>query len=196
MFLGIIIALIGSAHAQEHPGKAVVMQVCVACHTETGNSLVPIYPRIAGQIPEYMIKQIKDFKTGARQNPIMQPMVANLSEDDIRLVADYFSHQTLKVEPAPQLNPDLVAMGEKIYRGGLKTKNLAACMACHGPDGKGIRALYPQVRGQYTQYLTTQLKAFRAEERKNDPDGIMRDIAGKMSDREIEAVSQYMASLH
>lgn len=193
LLVGIILALIGTVNAQEHPGKAIVMQVCVACHTETGNSLVPIYPRIAGQIPEYMIKQIKDFKSGARQNAIMQPMVANLSEEDIRLVADYFSRQTLKPE-APQ-NAELVTIGKTIYRSGIKTKNLAACMACHGPDGKGVRALYPQVKGQYAQYLVAQLKSFRSEERQNDPERIMRDLAGKMSDREIEAVAQYMSSL-
>lgn len=193
LLVGIILALIGTVNAQEHPGKAIVMQVCVACHTETGNSLVPIYPKIAGQIPEYMIKQIKEFKSGVRQNAIMQPMVANLSEEDIRLVADYFSRQTLK--PEAEQNAELVTIGKQIYRSGIKTKNLAACMACHGPDGKGVRALYPQVKGQYAQYLVAQLKAFRSEERQNDPERIMRDLAGKMSDREIEAVAQYMSSL-
>ena len=180
-------------------GQTIATQVCAACHGADGNSPTPINPKLAGQIPEYLQKQMRNFrpeegKKAARDNPVMMGMVAGLSADDMRNVAAYFGSQKLKGGAAQ--GRDTAALGQKIYRGGDTSKGLPACAACHGPNGAGVPVQYPRLSGQYLEYTETQLKAFRSGQRANDLNGMMRAIAAKMSDAEIRAVSDYIAGLH
>ena len=177
--------------------QGIVNQVCAACHAPDGNSPAAVNPKLAGQIPEYLHKQLANFKAGAkkaeRDSPVMAGMVANLSPEDMRNLAAYFASQTAK--PGAAKSKDLVALGQKIYRGGLAGKGVAACASCHGPNGAGMPSQYPRLSGQHAEYLEAQLKAFRSGERANDPHGSMRTVAGKLSDREIQAVADYAAGL-
>lgn len=179
--------------------QPIVDQVCAACHAADGNSLIAVNPKLAGQFPEYLHKQLANFKPAPgkkaeRENAVMAGMVANLTTDDMRNLAAYFAGQAAR--PGAAKSKDLVALGQKIYRGGIMNKNLPACAACHGPNAAGIPAQYPRLSGQHAEYLEVQLKAFRAGERANDSNGMMRGVAVKMSDREIQAVSDYIAGLH
>lgn len=182
------------------PAKAqsIVTQVCAACHGADGNSAIPANPTLAAQHPEYVLKQLNNFKPrdgkpAERANPVMSSMVANLSSDDMTNLATYFAAQKAKGRGAS--DPDLVARGGQIYRGGILSKNVAACAACHSPDGVGIPAQFPRLAGQHAEYLEAQLKAFRSGERANDPNRMMRAIAGKLSDGEIKAVAEYLSGL-
>lgn len=179
-------------------GQAVVNQVCAACHAADGNSLVPVNPKLAGQIPDYLYKQLTDFKAApgkkaGRENGVMAGMVASLSPDDMRNLAAFFAGQAAK--PGAAKSKDLVALGQKIYRGGIASKGVAACASCHGPNAAGIPAQYPRLSGQHAEYIEVQLKAFRSGERGNDPNGSMRGVAGKLSDREIQAAADYVAGV-
>jgi len=194
-----------AAFAAEPPFKgdaakaqAIVTQVCAACHAADGNSLIAVNPKLAGQFPEYLYKQLSNFKPAGgkkaeRGNPVMAGMVANLAPEDMRNLAAYFAGQTAK--PGAAKSKDLVALGQKIYRGGIAGKGVAACASCHGPNGAGMPAQYPRLSGQHADYVEVQLKAFRSGERANDPNGSMRTVAGKLSDREIQAVADYVAGL-
>ena len=177
--------------------QGIVNQVCAACHATDGNSPVAVNPKLAGQIPEYLHKQLANFKAGAkkaeRDSPVMAGMVASLSPEDMRNLAAYFASKTAK--PGSAKSKDLVALGQKIYRGGLAGKGVAACASCHGPNGAGMPSQYPRLSGQHAEYLEAQLKAFRSGERANDPNASMRTVAGKLSDREIQAVADYAAGL-
>jgi cytochrome c553 len=177
-------------------GGAIVNQVCASCHGAEGNAIGPSVPKLAGQQPEYLAKQLhnfkaKDGKPATRANPIMAGFAAGLSDDDIRNISAYYAAQTLK--PAAGKNPDLKTLGEKIWRGGIAEKNVAACAGCHGANGKGLPVQYPRLGGQWGEYTEAQLIAFRQGVRKNSVQ--MTAIAGKMSDAEIKAVSDYAASL-
>ena len=173
-------------------------QVCAACHAADGNSQIAANPKLAGQIPEYLYKQLANFKSAAgkkaeRENAVMASMVAGLSTDDMRNLAAYYAGQAAK--PGVAKSKDLVALGQKIYRGGIAGKNLPACASCHGPNAAGMPAQYPRLSGQHAEYVEAQLKAFRVGERANDLNGMMRGATAKMSDREIQAVSDYVAGL-
>jgi cytochrome c553 len=196
--------LSASAHAQiavkGDPAKAqqLVSQVCAACHGADGNSAIPTNPVLAGQHPEYAFKQLTNFKaepgkTPERPSPVMTAIVANLSRDDMANASLYFAAQEPK--PRPARNAELVKLGQSIYRGGVVSKGIASCASCHGPNGSGIPSQFPRVAGQHAQYTTDQLKAFRGEARANDPNRMMRAIASKLSDREMEAVAQYVQGL-
>ena len=179
-------------------GQSIAAQVCAACHAADGNSTAPANPKIADQFPEYLNKQLSDFKSKdgkkpARESPVMMGMVANLSEADMKSLAAYYAAQPLR--PSAAADKDLVALGQKIWRGGNPAKGIPACSGCHGPAGSGIPAQYPRLAGQYAEYLGTQLKAFREATRANDTNGIMRGVAAHMNDREIRAVSEYAAGL-
>jgi cytochrome c553 len=183
----------GAAKAQ-----GIVNQVCAACHAADGNSTMAINPKLAGQIPEYLYKQLTNFKAAAgkkaeRDNPVMAGMVANLSAGDMRNLAAYFAAQ--KAKPGAAKSKDLVALGQRIYRGGISDEGIAACASCHGPNGAGMPAQYPRVSGQHAEYIEVQLKAFRSGARANDTNASMRGVAGRLSDREIEAVADYIAGL-
>ena len=178
--------------------QAMVNQVCAACHAADGNSQIAVNPKLAGQIPEYLHKQLTNFKSAAgkkaeRDNPVMAGMVAGLSPEDMRNLAAYFAGQSAK--PGAAKSKDLVALGQKIYRGGIASKGVAACASCHGPNAAGMPAQYPRLSGQHAEYVETQLKAFRSGERANDPGSMMRGVAEKLSDREIQGVSDYIAGL-
>ena len=178
--------------------KQTAEQVCGACHGADGNSQISANPKLAGQHPEYIYKQLRNFKAAdgkpaERNNPIMGGMVAALSDDDMKGLASYFSGQKLNPEAAKDAKS--IELGQKLYRAGEAGKGLPACAGCHGPAGAGIPAQFPRLGGQFAEYTEAQLKAFRAGERANDPNQMMRMIAIKMTDAEIKAVSDYIAGL-
>jgi cytochrome c553 len=179
-------------------GQQTASQVCAACHGPDGNSPLPVNPSIAGQHPEYLFKQLMNFKPvggkpAERVNPVMAGMVAALSEEQMKDVAAYYAAQTPR--PRAGRDPELVKLGQDIYRGGIASKGVAACASCHAPNGAGMPAQFPRVGGQHAEYTAAQLKAFRSGERANDPNRMMRATAAKLSDREIAAVSEYIAGL-
>ena len=172
-------------------GAASYAAVCAACHGADGNSAIPANPRLAQQHPEYLVKQLGEYKSGKRANPVMTGFAAALSDDDMKNIAYWLSSQKAKSGFAK--DKDLVALGEKIYRGGLADRQVAACAGCHSPNGAGIPSQYPRLSGQHADYVSMQLVAFRDGGRKNSPQ--MIGVAAKMSDREIKAVADYVAGL-
>ena len=196
-FVATLIALISitSAHAAGDvaKGQAMVGKVCAACHGFDGNSYLPANPSLAGQHEDYLFKQLMEFKSGARINPVMTGIAATLSVDDMRDLATYYSSQKPKQTGAK--DKELVAQGRKLYRGGNGANGVAACAGCHSPNGAGIPAQYPRLASQHADYVAAQLKAFRAGERANDPNQMMRSTAGKLTDKEIAALSEYISGL-
>ena len=179
-------------------GQAVASTVCGACHGADGNSQLAVNPKLAGQHPEYLVKQMKNFKAAdgkqpERVNAVMNGMIAAYDDGQMRYLAAYFSSQKQKGETAK--NRETIELGQKLYRGGDQAKGLPACAACHGPAGAGIPAQYPRIGGQFAEYTESQLKAFRDGARANDPNKMMRMVAIKMTDAEIKAVSDYIAGL-
>ena len=167
---------------------------CVACHGVDGNGGAdPSWPKLAGQIPEYLVKQLNDFKSGARKNPIMNGMAAGLSTKDMEDIAAYYAAQ--KIKPGAAGSKELAQQGERIYRGGNAKMGVSACMSCHGPSGHGIPPNFPRVSAQTSVYTERQLLDFKSGRRSNDND-MMTRIAFRMSEQEIKAVSEYMAGLH
>ncbi len=166
---------------------------CVACHGPDGNSPNPMWPKLAGQHPEYLGKQMQNFKTGDRKNDLMTPQVAALNDQDFQNIAAYFASQKQSPGAADQA---AVALGEKLYRGGNPATGLPACTGCHGPAGEGLGlAKFPRINGQHAQYMEITLKDFRAGKRANDPNGMMQGVAARMTDAEISAVTQYAQGL-
>ncbi len=166
---------------------------CAGCHGVDGNSSNPDWPKLAGQSAEYLVKQMKDFKSGERKDATMQPQVANLSEQDMEDIAAYFSSQKTKPGIADE---KVVKLGETLYRGGDAGAGVAACMGCHAPNGVGNPAAkFPRLAGQHAKYTAKQLRAFRSGQRANDAGKMMRNLAKRLTDQEIEAVSQYIAGL-
>ncbi len=186
------------ASSQSGPAKAqqLVTTVCAACHGADGNSTSPTYPNLAGQQPEYITKQLMNFKSGARKNPIMQGIVAssNLTPDDMKNLGIYFSQQVLK--PGAAKNKTLAEEGQKIYKGGDAATGTPACAACHGPTGAGIPSEFPRLAGQHSEYIYAQLNNFRLGDRSNDGGKMMRTIAGRLTDHEMKAVAEYVSGLH
>lgn len=172
-------------------GQAKSASVCVACHANDGSRGSPAYPIIEGQHPEYLIKQLTEYKTGKRKNVIMNGMAAVLTETDIRNVAAFYASK--QARPGFAKHADTVETGEKIYRGGIAERNVPACAGCHSPDGAGIPAQYPRLSGQHADYTTAQLMAFRSGVRSTS--AVMMGIAGKLNDREIKAVADYVTGL-
>ncbi|WP_221793509.1 c-type cytochrome [Oceanobacter mangrovi] len=179
----------GSADA----GKA-KSATCAACHGADGNSMVPTFPKLAGQGERYLIKQITDIREGRRSVPEMTAFVAALSDHDIADLAAYFGSQTPTGGGAKE---ELVELGQKIYRSGIESKGVPACLACHGPNGKGVElAGFPQLAGQHEAYTSKQLHNFSSGARTNDGDTkMMRDVAYRLHDSEIEAVANYIQGL-
>ena len=172
-------------------GQEKATQVCAACHTFDGSRGTPANPILQGQHTEYLVKQLKEFKAGTRANAIMAGMAGVLSEDDMNNVAAFYASKQAK--PGAAKNKDLVVLGEKIYRGGIAAKQVPACAGCHSPNGAGIPAQYPRLGGQHADYAELQLTSFRAGTRANSAQ--MTAIAARMSDKEIKAVSDYIAGL-
>ena len=165
--------------------------MCVACHAADGNSTTPVNPKLSQQHPEYLIKQLHEFKSGKRANAVMSGMVAGLSDDDMRNISYWLASKPAK--PGFAKEKDTVALGERIYRGGIPDRQIAACASCHSPNGAGMPAQYPRMSGQHADYTTSQLLQFRDGIRKNSIQ--MTQVAAKMNDREIKAVSDYIAGL-
>ncbi len=165
---------------------------CAACHSADGNSVIPANPKLAQQHPEYLVKQLQEFKSGKRRSPVMSGMAAMLSEKEMRDVAWFLGSKPIK--PGFAKDKDLVALGEKIYRGGIGERSVPACAGCHSPNGAGIPIQYPRLGGQHAEYIAAQLTAFRDGVRLNNVP--MSGVAAKLNDREIKAVSDYIAGLH
>lgn len=170
---------------------------CVACHALDGNSPTPIWPKIAGLASEYLVQQLLDFQEGEkgpRYDPTMFGLVQTLSQQDIADLAAFYATQTMSIGAVAA---DKLELGQAIYRGGNLATELPACMACHGPTGSGnYLANFPRLGGQNSEYIVSQLKKFKDKTRSNDVNGIMQDIAAKMTDKEIEAVASYVAGLY
>lgn len=164
---------------------------CMACHTADGSRGTPANPILQGQHPEYIVKQLQDFKSGKRKNPVMSGMAAPLSEEDMRDIAAFFS--TKKAKPGFAKSKDTVRLGEQIYRGGVMDRQIPACTGCHSPNGAGIPSQYPRIGGQHADYAEAQLLAFRSGARTNNAQ--MTAISSKLNDREIKAVADYIAGL-
>lgn len=179
-------------------GQAIATTVCAACHGADGNSQLAVNPKLAGQHPEYLFKQMKNFKAAdgkpaERNNAIMNGMIAAFDEGQMRDLAAYFSAQTQTGDVAK--NRETIELGQRLYRAGDLSKGLPACAACHGPAGAGLPAQYPRIGGQFAEYTEVQLKSFRDGVRANDPNKMMRMVALKMTDAEIKAVADYVAGL-
>lgn len=173
-------------------GEASFAAVCAACHAPDGNSVIPVNPKLAQQHPEYIVKQLTEFKSGKRANAIMAGMAAPLSDADMKNIAYWVGSK--KATPGAAANKELILLGERIYRGGILDRKVPACSGCHSPNGAGIPAQYPRLSGQHAEYAVAQLTAFREGVRANSVQ--MTEIAGKLNDREIKAVSEYIAGLH
>lgn len=193
--------LAASAHAAElkapyqpdlAKGQTTSTNVCAACHTADGSRGSPANPILQGQHPEYLVKQLTEFKAGKRVNAVMQGMASILSEDDMKNVAAFYAGKQAK--PGFAKSRETVLLGEKIYRGGISDRQVPACAGCHSPNGAGIPAQYPRLGGQHADYTAAQLTAFRSGVRKNGP--MMNGVAAKLNDREIQAVADYIAGLH
>jgi len=169
----------------------IVNTVCAACHTPTGNSVITLNPKLAGQHPEYIEKQLTEFKSGKRANAVMSGMASMLSEDDMKNLAAYFASQNLTLGQAKTNGAG--SLGEKIYRGGIAATNVPACAACHGATGAGLPKQFPRLAGQHADYTLAQLRTFRTGERANAP--MMMAIATKMTDAEMVAVADYIQGL-
>jgi cytochrome c553 len=172
-------------------GEASFTAVCAACHGADGNSGTPVNPKLAQQHPEYLVKQLKEFKAGTRNNAVMKGFATALSDDDMRNIAYWAASKKAKTGFAK--DKELVALGEKIYRGGISDRQIPACASCHSPTGAGIPAQYPRLSGQHADYTIAQLTGFRDGVRKNSLQ--MTQVSAKLNDREIKAVSDYIAGL-
>jgi len=192
---GLTVSLNATAIAADlAAGEATAGAICAGCHMPDGNSVVDMFPKLAGQHPQYLTKQLNDYKSGARQDATMTGMAATLATDaDVANVAAFFASKKSTVATA---DDSKVALGKAIYRGGSTTSKLPACMGCHGTNGSGNPAAkYPSLAGQHTTYTIAQLSAFRDGKRANDSNKMMREVANKMTVAEIEAVANYIAQM-
>ncbi len=172
-------------------GEALYTAVCAACHGADGNSAIAANPKLSAQHPEYLVKQLHEFKSGKRNNAVMKGFASALSDDDMRNIAYWVASKPIK--PGFAKDKELVAMGERIYRGGIADRQIAACAGCHSPNGAGIPAQYPRLSGQHADYTVAQLNMFRDGSRANSTQ--MTQVAAKLNDKEIRAVSDYIAGL-
>ena len=188
-------ALAGEAVQPAKPdvakGEASFGAVCAACHGPDGNSVMPIYPKLSQQHPEYLVKQLQEFKASKRANPIMLGFATMLSDEDMKNISYWVTTKASK--PGAAKDKELVALGERIYRGGIADRQVPACAGCHSPNGAGIPAQYPRLAGQNAEYAVIQLTAFRDGVRNNSLQ--MTQVAAKLNDREIKAVADYVAGL-
>ena len=202
-----LLAIVSVAHASEEKkvvkgdaakGEALYntgdatrnITACIACHGAAGNSSIAENPKLAGQHGAYIHKQLVSFKSGERKNAIMAPIAKGMTEEDIQNLIAYLAKA--KPTPGAAKNKDTVELGKKIFRGGIAEKNVPACAACHSANGAGMPAQFPRLAGQHQAYTTAQLMSFRSDARKNDQ---MSKIVKRMSDEEIQAVSDYVAGL-
>lgn len=172
-------------------GQASYEAVCAACHGADGNSTIVVNPKLAQQHPEYLLKQLHDFKSDKRADPVMKGFSMMLSDEEMNNISAWLAKQPAKTGFAS--DKELVALGERIYRGGIAERKIASCASCHSPNGAGIPAQYPRLSGQHADYTVKQLSSFRDGARKNSQQ--MTDVAAKLNDREIKAVADYIAGL-
>lgn len=185
-----------SAHAAgDAAAGETKVAVCAACHGTDGNSALGVNPKLAGQNERYTLKQLLDIKSGARSVPLMTGLLDNMSEQDLADIAAFYAAQQTTVQGA---DPELVELGQRIYRAGIADLGVAACAACHSPSGSGVaQAGFPALGGQHAEYIAAQMKAFRAGTRDNDGDTApMRIVSERLTDREIEALASYISGLH
>lgn len=167
---------------------------CQACHGPDGNSVSPEWPSLAGMYESYIIKQLRDFQSGARVNETMSPMAMGLAEQDMADIAAYFSRQA-PTPAEPTADATALSVGERLYLGGNKSNGVAACAGCHGPTAAGNGpAKFPALVAQEQGYIANQLRAFRGAQRANDPNRMMRDIAIRLTDGDIDAIAAYLAT--
>ncbi|MBE0548677.1 MAG: c-type cytochrome [Rubrivivax sp.] len=169
------------------------LPVCAACHGKDGNSLIADNPSLAGMAPEYLVRQMKHFKSGDRKSAVMAPMAAALDADAMQALADHFSEQTPAAGKAG--DPALAAKGKVVYDEGIVGSAVPACSGCHGDDGSGD-AKYPRLAGQHAAYVEQQLAAYRSGARANDLKGVMGAVAKRMSDADMRAVAQYITGMN
>lgn len=196
MMAALAVALSGAPlqAADLEAGEALANGVCMACHGQEGNSIVPLWPKLAGQHPEYIYKQLMDFKSGTRENVQMSPQAAPLSEEDMRNVAAYFTLQT--ISEGPPVDPEEVEKGRRLFQAGNPETGVPSCAACHGPRGLGLNlARFPRLAGQHQTFVENSLKEYRSGTRANDPNAMMRGAAASMTDEEIAAVADYIQSM-
>jgi cytochrome c553 len=179
------------AVAEKKSAEQIVNTVCAACHAATGNSVISLNPKLASQHPEYLEKQLTEFKSGKRANAVMSGMAAMLSDEDMKNLAAYFAAKPVALAQAK--TNGVGSLGEKIYRGGIAATGVPACAACHGANGLGLPKQFPSLRAQHADYTLAQLRAFRLGERANAP--MMMAIAVKMTDAEMAAVADYIQGL-
>ena len=172
--------------------RAIVDRLCVACHGVDGNSPQPAHPKLAGLQPEYLLKQLRDYKKGARKSEVMEPMVKELAEDDMASLAAYYAEQ--KPKPGEARDAKLVDAGRKLYNDGIPDVGLPSCSGCHYPDGMGTPR-FPRVAGQHAEYTYQQLKDFASGKRENDRGLAMQSVANRMNDQQMKAVSEYVAGM-
>jgi cytochrome c553 len=195
----VVVAAEGSAKPDLAHAKQVVDTVCAACHGADGNSVASANPNLAGQGAEYITRQLQNFKSGVRANPVMTAMAATLTPEDMVALGIYFSQQKAKAGSAK--DPALLKAGQALYRGGLAASGLPACSSCHSPNGAGIPKNYPRLAGQFSDYTYAQLKAFKDGVRGADKDGhdvqgkVMSAVAQKMGDEQMKALAEYTAGL-
>lgn len=170
--------------------------VCAACHGGDGNSMNPVWPSLAGQHAGYLVEQMEAFRTGMREDPLMSAQAAGLSAEDIQDLAAFYAAQPMRV-PAATADDETIALGERLYRGGNPNTGIPACIACHGPNGRGNPAAgYAAIGGQQGDYVAKALRDYAAEARITDPERMMRDVAHLMTEREIQAVAAYVQGLN
>ena len=172
-------------------GEASYTAVCAACHGADGNSAIAVNPTLAQQHPEYLVKQLQEFKSGKRNNAVMKGFATMLTDEDMKNIAYWVASKPAKAGFAK--DKDLVTLGERIYRGGIADRNIAACAGCHSPNGAGIPVQYPRLSGQHADYTEAQLNTFRDGTRANSTQ--MTQVAAKLNDKEIKAVADYIAGL-
>ena len=172
-------------------GEASYTAVCAACHGADGNSAIAVNPTLSQQHPEYLVKQLQEFKSGKRNNAVMKGFATMLTDEDMKNIAYWVASKPAKAGFAK--DKDLVTLGERIYRGGIADRNIAACAGCHSPNGAGIPAQYPRLSGQHADYTVAQLNTFRDGSRANSQQ--MTQVAAKLNDKEIKAVADYIAGL-
>ena len=193
-----LVAVLGWSGAADAAGDAEAGRAksatCMACHGADGNSANPEWPHIAGQHAGYVVKQLKHFKAADRNNPLMMPMAMILSEQDMEDLAVYFAAQAPR--PTGETEPSKLKLGERLYRAGNPQAGVPACSGCHGPAGAGVPgAAYPRVGGQHATYAALQLRAYKSGARATDPNAMMRTVAARLSEEEIDAVSSYLQGL-
>src|SRR5687767_3936819 len=196
ILLGASLPFVSSAQEGSVEAGRAKAATCAACHGADGNSVTPDWPTLAGQHANYIVRQLRAFKEGERNDVTMKPFADMLSEQDMLDVAAYFEAQ----KPTPKgADPSLVNLGQQIYRGGVPARGVAACIACHGPDGSGNPlAAYPRISSQHAAYTTKQLNAYRLGDRRSDVDvnQMMRNVAGQLFEEEIRALASYVQGLN